>query len=142
MFRDQCFVDLIKNVFVCYPLIGQHGAHAILVTGIPPHVVILSEMQSLSKKVDSILPAMWQDFSLMPDDRTMNGVLSETLMKQLTDAALSSGKMNELFDRVNEIAGRSNANRNDTDANGAERAVARQPRWSLSTQRRPIPSCS
>lgn len=103
VFRNPIFERLRTKAFVYYPL---SGANILLkLTGIPPHVIILSELKMIGGMVENLPRLLLPDIEKLLDDRTMGGTLSETRITSLFNNCLESGKMKEMQDAINELRG-------------------------------------
>jgi hypothetical protein len=68
------------KTFVKISMPWEDGTRAYLeATGIPPHTLLLCGQEEVKAMIEQIVPSMQKEM----DDRTMNGVLSETRMRQI-----------------------------------------------------------
>ena len=61
----------------------DEGNFAIQLTGIPPHVAHLAAISGLKGDIAKIVPSLLMEIQKMLDDRTFEGILSETRMQAL-----------------------------------------------------------
>ena len=82
-FRDETLLGLKDKVKVTYP--WKDDSKIVKLTSIPPHVKQLVMMAELKHMVGGMRDDILGGVERLMDDRTMNGMLSETQMGQLLD---------------------------------------------------------
>jgi hypothetical protein len=98
LYTSQELQDLKSLVKISMP--WEDGTHAYLeATGIPPHTLLLCGQEEVKAMIERIVPSMRNEM----DDRTMNGVLSETRMREIVLNNPIIGEMRNDIQEVREL---------------------------------------
>ena len=89
LFRDRERLMALRNTVVCrLNVIGD----SIVATGVPPHISILQQMQSLASNVNDVVPALQQ---VAPE--VIRGVIEEIERRAMTAGTVTRGAMKALI---------------------------------------------
>ena len=106
LYRDLSFSFLTTKAFVQYPMekmSNTRDAYCLKLTGIPPHVLLLTELKGIKSELSSMIPNFRTEMERLLDDRTMGGTLSETRIQNLLDSALTTGRMADMYDTIQQL---------------------------------------
>jgi hypothetical protein len=83
LYTSQQVKDWQKNAKVGFPWDQDYSMYWEEPTGIPPHVIELAKLAEIKRMVADILPGFQRILTSELDDRAVNGVMSETRMRDL-----------------------------------------------------------